>query len=240
MAARTGKIAALPLAIREELNERLREGESGAMILPWLNEVADTALAGHSRWGSDRTINDNALSNWRRGGYVDWCKDLAKLEVIERKVDLAGRIAALGGNINDVAAQILAGDLLEVLETTDGEVKGGANDGEELPEGPDKIGLAIAVAKLLDANAKSRVAGVAEKKLEIDKTKVAQAERKIEQALSKLRLEWQKFAGKFVDWYEDQRTRLIMDQAGSDRAEKIKQLAELFGEMPEGIGPATL
>lgn len=238
--ARNGKIASLPLAIREELNERLREGESGVTLLPWLNERAATALTSHPRWKDDTVINDNALSNWRKGGYVDWCRDLAKIELIERKVDLAARIAAVGGNINSVAGQIMAGDLLEVLENTGGEVRGGANDGEELPEGPDKIGLAIAVAKLLDADAKSRVAGVAERKFELDKTRVAQAERKIEQALSKLRLEWQRFAGKFVDWYEDQRARSILENAGNDRAAKIKQLADLFGEMPEGIGPEAL
>lgn len=237
--ARTGKIACLPLPIREQLNQRLRDGESGPQILPWLNEQAAIALANHPRWASDTVINDNALSNWRNGGYVDWCRDLARLDLIEKKVELAARIASLGGNINDAAAQIMAGDLLEVLENTGGTVQG-ANDGEEQPQGPDKVGLALAVAKLLDANAKSRVAGVAEKKLDLDRTKIAQAEKKIAQALSKLNLEWQKFAGKFLDWYEDTRARDIADKAGSSRAEKIAALADLFGDMPAGIGPATL
>ena len=35
--ARTGKIARLPVAIRTELNQRLRDGESGSTLLPWLN-----------------------------------------------------------------------------------------------------------------------------------------------------------------------------------------------------------
>jgi hypothetical protein len=240
MPARTGKIASLPQPIREQLNQRLRDGESGAQILPWLNEESARALADHPRWAGDTTINDNALSNWRNGGYIDWCRDLAKLDLIEKKVELAARIAALGGNINDTAAQIMAGDLLEVLDATGGTVQGGANDGDDQPAGPDKIGLALAVAKLLDANAKSRVAGVAEQKLTLDKTKVAQAERKIEQALSKLRLEWQRFAGKFLDWAEDQRAKAILDQAGSSRAQKIAALADLFGEMPDGIGPSQI
>lgn len=238
--ARTGKIAALPLTVREQLNERLRDGEGGPQILPWLNEQAAAALASHPRWQADTTINDNALSNWRNGGYVDWCKDLLKLDMIGRKVDLAARIAALGGSVNDAAAQIMAGDLLGVLDTAGTTIVGGADDGAEIPEGPDKIGLAIAIAKLLDATAKSRVAGVAEKKLDLDKVKVGQAAQKIEQSRSKLRLQWQQFAGKFADWYEDQRAKLIMDNAGSSRAQKIAALADLFGEMPEGIGPAKL
>jgi hypothetical protein len=34
---RNGKIARLPLALREELNRRLREGEGGRTLLAWLN-----------------------------------------------------------------------------------------------------------------------------------------------------------------------------------------------------------
>jgi len=34
---RIGKIARLPLAVREELNTRLRNGESGRKLVPWLN-----------------------------------------------------------------------------------------------------------------------------------------------------------------------------------------------------------
>lgn len=235
--ARTGKIASLPRDIREQLNERLHDGETGAQILPWLNEQAAEKLASHPRWGPDTTINDNSLSNWRRGGYVDWCKDLAKLDVIGRKVDLAARITAIsGGDIYSASGQVAAGDLMELFDVESGTVSGGAEDGAKT-QGPDKVGLALAVAKLLDASAKKQAAGVMVEKLALDRTRVTQAQSKIDQTLSKLKLEWQKFAGKFVDWYEDQRARLIMEQAGSTRAQKIAALAKVFGEMPDDIGP---
>lgn len=237
--ARTGKIACLPRTIREELNQRLHDGQTGAQILPWLNAAATTHLASHPRWGSDTTINDNALSNWRNGGYVDWCRDLAKLDVIERKVDLAARIAAIsGGDIFSASGQVAAGDLLELFDS-DGTVTGGADDGAEV-QGPDKIGLALAVAKLLDASAKKQAAGVMVEKLGLDREKAGRDKEKIAQSRSKLKLEWQKFAGTFVNWYEDKRARDIMDKSGSSRAEKIAALADLFGEMPDGIGPANL
>lgn len=223
--ARTGKIACLPRTVREELNQRLHDGQTGVQILPWLNEAAKTHLATNPRWGADTTINDNALSNWRNGGYVDWCRDLAKLDVIERKVDLAARIASIsGGDIFSASGQVAAGDLLELFDS-DGTVTGGADDGAEV-QGPDKIGLALAVAKLLDASAKKQAAGIMAEKLGLSR--------------SKLKLEWQKFAGTFVNWYDDKRARDIMDKSGSSRAEKIAALADLFGEMPDGIGPANL
>lgn len=237
--ARTGKIAALPLAVREQLNERLRDGESGAQILPWLNELSAPALADHPRWKGDTVINDNALSNWRNGGYLEWCKGLEKLDFIEKKIDFVLRIARLG-NVTETAAQTMAVELLDLMENTGGTVVGGAEDGAEQPEGPDKIGVAIAAAKLLDASAKSTVANTAKERLAFDKSKRPGEEKKIAAMLSKLNLEWQKFAGKFVDWYEDQRAKSIMENAGSSRAEKIQQLALHFGEMPEGIGPANL
>lgn len=39
--ARTGKIARLPVAIREEVNRRLLDGEPASKILPWLNGLPD-------------------------------------------------------------------------------------------------------------------------------------------------------------------------------------------------------
>jgi hypothetical protein len=245
--ARTGKIACLPRTIREELNQRLHDGQTGAQILPWLNEQAEQHLANHPRWGADTTINDNALSNWRNGGYVDWCKDLAKLDVIERKVDLAARIASIsGGDIFSASGQVAAGDLLELFDAESGTVTGGPDDGAEV-QGPDKIGLALAVAKLLDASAKKQAAGILQEKLHLDrdkaereKDKALREKEKIAQSRSKLKLEWQKFASNFLNWYEDKRTREIADQAGSSRAQKIAALADLFGEMPDGIGPANL
>jgi nicotinamide mononucleotide (NMN) deamidase PncC len=234
MAARKGKIAQLPFDLREQLNQRLLDGEQGGTLLVWLNARGETAEAARRGGWQIAEITDGNLSEWRQGGFADWCADLKKITLLERKTDFALRLARMG-NVSEIAAQNMAAELLAVLDADDV-----AADAEEGGDAPDKIGLALAAAKLLDASAKSRVAGVAEGKLELDKTKVEQAAQKIEQALSKLKLEWQKFAGKFVDWYEDQRAKTIMETAGSSRAEKIAALADLFGEMPEGIGPAQL
>ena len=36
---RTGKIARLPKAVREELNRRLQDGEPGTQLVEWLNSL---------------------------------------------------------------------------------------------------------------------------------------------------------------------------------------------------------
>jgi len=67
----TGKIGRLPRNIREELNQRLDNGEPGSSILPWLNglsEVRDILI----KYFESRAISDQNLSEWRQGGFEKW------------------------------------------------------------------------------------------------------------------------------------------------------------------------
>ena len=71
MKTRNGKIARLPLEIRDQLNTRLADGEPGNRLVEWLNsnpaviKVMDDQFDG-------RSINENNLSEWRSGGYEEW------------------------------------------------------------------------------------------------------------------------------------------------------------------------
>ena len=69
--SRTGKIARLPAAIRDELNSRLHDGEPAASLLPWLNALPEvqSILAAHFH---GRPVTKQNLSEWRRGGFTDW------------------------------------------------------------------------------------------------------------------------------------------------------------------------
>jgi hypothetical protein len=69
--SRTGKISRLPHAVREELNNRLREGEEGKTLLEWLNALPETKALMAGKFGGE-VINHMNLSRWRRGGYRDW------------------------------------------------------------------------------------------------------------------------------------------------------------------------
>ena len=68
-----GKIARLPYAIRDILNERLRNGEQGAKLVRWLNRLPEVkeVLAGEF---CGRPINEQNLTEWKQGGFEDWLR----------------------------------------------------------------------------------------------------------------------------------------------------------------------
>ena len=68
---RTGKIARLPLEIREQLNRRLQDGEIGKELVVWLNSLPGARAVLKKAFGG-RPINKENLSGWKQGGYVDW------------------------------------------------------------------------------------------------------------------------------------------------------------------------
>jgi len=71
MATRNGKIANLPNDIREELNLRLLEGETGRELITWLNALpAVQSILGSQFNGSP--ISEVNLTHWRQGGYLQW------------------------------------------------------------------------------------------------------------------------------------------------------------------------
>src|SRR4051812_26935232 len=115
MAARNGKIAHLPETIREELNQRLLDGQTGRKILPWLNGLA-VVKAEVKPNDEGVFITDDNLSNWRTGGYQDWLKRRERVTRIRELSSYAVKLVGGGTNISDGAAQIASGQVLEVLE----------------------------------------------------------------------------------------------------------------------------
>jgi len=76
---RHGKIARLPHAVREELNLRLQDGESGKGLVAWLNGLPEAKAALRREFGGC-AINEQNLSDWKQGGFRDW---VAKREAEE-------------------------------------------------------------------------------------------------------------------------------------------------------------
>jgi hypothetical protein len=71
MATRNGKIANLPNDIREQLNFRLSEGETGRELAAWLNALPEVrSVLGLQFNGSN--ISEVNLTHWRQGGYLQW------------------------------------------------------------------------------------------------------------------------------------------------------------------------
>ena len=95
MTARNGKVARLPKVVREELNRRLEDGEQGRELLSWLNGLPATAQLVESEFGG-KPINKHNLSDWRRGGYVDWLRWQEREARIREVAEQGGELRARG------------------------------------------------------------------------------------------------------------------------------------------------
>jgi hypothetical protein len=83
MTTRVGKIARLPRAIREELNQRLEEGEGGTALLDWLNGLPEVRRVMTAEFGG-KPVSAQNLSQWRQGGYEDWVAHGEAMELAQR------------------------------------------------------------------------------------------------------------------------------------------------------------
>lgn len=104
---RVGKIARLPRAVRERLNQRLDQGCGGEELLPWLNGLKETKqLLKHDF--DNRPISKQNLSDWRKGGYAEWC---LRRELEEEVGTMAGHARDLSGAAN----RFIADDLVTLF-----------------------------------------------------------------------------------------------------------------------------
>ncbi len=68
---RNGKIARLPLPVRENLNRRLQDGQQGKKLVLWLNSLPEVQSVIQAEFGG-RPVREQNLSEWKQGGYRDW------------------------------------------------------------------------------------------------------------------------------------------------------------------------
>lgn len=226
--ARTGKIARLPLAIRDELNSRLRDNESGQTILEWVNgldvtkEILTKSFAGEP-------ISDANLSVWRQGGFAEWLHDQDDIERIHRLQEVSIRLAkASGGNLSEGLLALNVGRIQTALE----QFWEGMRDIESTEDGNEKD---KAVTKLLGSLTAIRGMEIEKQKLDLKRVEV-------EQKGESLTLEKAKFrrttAELFIEYVANEEARRIALGAET-KDNKVAQLIQLwFGEMPDNIGPA--
>ena len=106
---RTSKITRLSESLREELNQRLRNGEPANNLLLWLNKLPEVIALVEAHYGGN-LISPQNLSDWNLGGYREW---LTRLEMRESSKDFATEAphltAAAGGSLlNPLTTAVLA------------------------------------------------------------------------------------------------------------------------------------
>jgi hypothetical protein len=112
MPTRNGKLANLPNDIREQLNLRLLEGETGRELAAWLNALPAVQSVLGARFNG-APISEVNLTHWRQGGYLQW--------LTERECFDSARALA-DGDCNLAKTGLSAERLLNVLTVRFGQL----------------------------------------------------------------------------------------------------------------------
>jgi hypothetical protein len=206
--ARKGKIARLPRKVRDELNQRLDDGQPGSQVLPWLNAMPEVQAVLDRHFGG-ASINDQNLSDWRLGGFRDWQKANEEAGTVKQLTEYAAALVAGGRDPHDAANVIAGGRLLAALEenlTTD-LIK------EIVAEKPaDMIGL---IGSLVSLQKERRQA--VETRLDVTK--------------------FQRETGEmFLKFYDDRRAKEIAESKDAQPVKLDKMVQLMFGVKP-GVSP---
>lgn len=115
MTTHNGKIARLPAHVREQLNQRLHDGESGSSLVDWLNSLPEVqAVLAASFHG--QPISEQNLSQWRQRGFEDWLAQQEVLGAVRQTIEDAAHLKdAVPGSLADPMAQLLVARLCVAL-----------------------------------------------------------------------------------------------------------------------------
>jgi len=171
---RRGKIARLPLDIREKVNRRLEDGVEGKQIVEWLNSLPKVRALMASEFDG-QPVNEPNLSHWKTGGYRDWLEHQEALEATRQFVSDAEELSeAADGELAEKLAICLAARIavaLRHLPSPEEDAKGhrdslhrlcadvsrmrkGDHDAEWLRIKREKLALDLKQFKSVDANRK--------------------------------------------------------------------------------------
>ena len=218
------KIGRLPFAIRNELNERIRDGAQGAELLDWLNGLKETKrilreMGGprsgtasiSERAASAAAINAQNLTDWRSSGYKDWLDDQKDADRIRRLAEVSQTIAtAAGGNAAGVACNIATAKIMDALEAAD----------DDMIADLSKALVALRAGE----NAAQKVA-LAEEKNALAKEQLSLSRAKFERDTTRL----------FIKWAQSKDALALATDKRLANDEKTDRLGRLmFGDLWEG------
>lgn len=203
------KIGRLPFAIRNELNERIRDGVGGTEILAWLNGLPSTRKI--IRELKSGEINAQNLTDWRSSGYRDWLEDQSQADRIRRLAEISQTLAsAAGGNAAGVCCNIATAKIMDALESA---------DEEQVAD------LAKALVQLRAGENAAQKVALAEEKNAIQKEQLELSRAKFERDTARL----------FVKWAQNKDALSIATDRKLGGDEKTERLGRLmFGDLWEG------
>ena len=119
---RTGKIARLPLVIREQLNKQLANGVPGVWLVDWLNALPEVRQMLTEQF-EGREINEQNVSEWKQGGFADWQAQQELLACARDRAEESKALkAATDGTMAEHLGTVLAARYAQLLTGWNGEV----------------------------------------------------------------------------------------------------------------------
>ena len=202
------KIGRLPFAVRNELNERIRDGAQGAEILDWLNGLKETRKI--LREQKSAPINAQNLTDWRSSGYRDWLDDQDRADRIRRLAEVSQTLAtAAGGNAAGVGCNIATAKIMDILE---------AADEDQVAD------LATALVKLRASENAAQKVALAEEKNALAKEQLELSRAKFERDTTRL----------FIKWAQSKDALALATDKRLGSDEKTERLGRLmFGDLWE-------
>src|ERR1700733_7267883 len=118
---RNGKIARLPASVRDELNQRMENGEEGPKLLAWLNGLSEVQKSLEASFDGAPVTKQN-LSEWRLGGFREWQTRRELLDQASETARLADDLEVPEGRLLvDGVAIVLSARYAALLAGWDGE-----------------------------------------------------------------------------------------------------------------------
>ena len=113
---RNGKIARLPLDIREQLNRRLADAEPGKALVEWLNSLPEVQSVMAGAFGGT-AVREQNLSEWKQGGYREWQKQQERRELVRQWAEDAKELGSDAGDagFSSSLSMILLAELAQAL-----------------------------------------------------------------------------------------------------------------------------
>ena len=202
------KIGRLPFAVRNELNERIRDGVQGTELLQWLNGLKEMRKI--LREMKSGPVNAQNLTDWRSTGYKDWLDDQERADRIRRLAEVSQTLAtASGGNVAGIGCNIAAAKIMDILEAAD------EDQVADLSKALDKLRAG--------ENAAQKVA-LAEEKNAIQKEQLELSRAKFERDTTRL----------FIKWAQSKDALALATDKRLGSDEKTERLGRLmFGDLWE-------
>ena len=134
MTTRTGKIARLPRRIRDDLNRRLADVEPGVELVNWLNGLPEVQSVLQADF-EGRRISEQNLSEWRKGGFLEWQRHREAVELVRELCGNAEELSGLAGELlSDKIATLLIARYMAVIRTLSESGDGAAKEWKMLRE----------------------------------------------------------------------------------------------------------